>query len=140
MPSNLADPMLDLTSPLLPRIVLCPSYHHFTSYAHALFSSEDWSSIMATLFWGALQTLKKPPIRTIDGNYRVITLIFTKCGNLLLSLENYALFSLPSIFTKKLYTYTLSNILYLGKPPGNIISNYHRTFIHICMHAYYPSY
>ena len=33
----------------------------------------------------------------IDGNYRVITLIFTKYGNLPLCLENYALFSLPPI-------------------------------------------
>ena len=35
--------------------------------------------------------------RKIDGNYRVITLIFTKYGDLPLCLENYALFSLPPI-------------------------------------------
>ena len=35
----------------------------------------------------------------MDGNYRVITLIFKKYGNLRLSLEKYALFLLPPIFT-----------------------------------------
>ena len=49
----------------------------------------------------------------IDGNYWVITPIFTKYGNLPLFLENYALFSLPQIITKLLYTYQLSNRLYL---------------------------
>ena len=34
---------------------------------------------------------------SIDGNYRVITLIFKKYDNLPLCLENYALFSLPPI-------------------------------------------
>ena len=50
----------------------------------------------------------------IDGNYLVVTLIFTKYGNLPLCLDNYALFSLPLIFTTSLYTYPLSNIIYLG--------------------------
>ena len=50
----------------------------------------------------------------VYGNYRVITLIFKKYGNLLLYLENYALFSLPPIFTNNLYTYTLIYIIYLG--------------------------
>ena len=76
----------------------------------------------------------------IDGNYRVITLIFTKYGNLPLCLENYALFSLPPIKKKCIYTYALSNILYLGEPSGNIITNYHGTFIHIFMHGCYPIY
>ena len=75
---------------------------------------------------------------SIYGNYRVITLIFTKYGNLPLCLENYTLFSLPPIFTNILYTYPLRYIIYLGEPSGNIISNYHGTFIHICMHGYYP--
>ena len=57
--------------------------------------------------------LHPPP--GIYGNYRVITLIFTKYGNLPLCLDNYALFSLPPIFTNNLYTYTLSNIIYLGE-------------------------
>ena len=70
----------------------------------------------------------------IDGNYRVITLIFTKYGNLPLYLENYALFSLPPIFTKGLYIYTLSYMIYLRETSGNIISNYHDTHTHI--HAY----
>ena len=74
----------------------------------------------------------------IDGAYRLITPIFKKYGNLPLCLTNYALFSLPPIFTKNIYTYTLSNIIYLGKPLGNIFSNYHGTFIHIFMHGYYP--
>ena len=74
----------------------------------------------------------------IDGNYRVITLIFTKYGNLPLCFENYALFSLPPIFTKILYTYLISNILYRGEPSGNIISNDYVTFIHIFMHIYNP--
>ena len=56
----------------------------------------------------------------IDGNYWVITLIFTKYGNLPLCLENYALFSLPPIFTNILYTYTLKYIIYLGEPSGNL--------------------
>ena len=46
----------------------------------------------------------------LRGNYPY----FTKYGNLPLCLENCALFSLPLIFTKNIYTYTLSNILYLG--------------------------
>ena len=70
----------------------------------------------------------------IDDNFRVITLILEKYGNLPLCLENYALFLLPLIFTNILYTYTLRYIIYLGEPPGNIISNYHGTFIHIYMH------
>ena len=70
----------------------------------------------------------------IDENYRVITLIFKKYGNSPLYLENYALFSLPPIFTNILYTYPLSYIIYLGEPSGNIILNYHGTFIHIYMH------
>ena len=53
-------------------------------------------------------------------------------------MENYALFSLPLIFTTFLYAYTLSNILYIVEPSGNIISNDHGTFIHIFMHRYYP--
>ena len=70
----------------------------------------------------------------IDENYRVITLIFKKCGNSPLYLENYALFLLPPIFTNILYTYPLRYIIYLGEPSGNIILNYHGTFIHIYMH------
>ena len=58
---------------------------------------------------------------SIDENYRVITPILEKYGNLPLCLENYALFLLPLIFTKYLYTYTLINILYLEEPLGNII-------------------
>ena len=70
----------------------------------------------------------------MDGNYRVITLIFKKNGNLPLCLENYALFWLPPTFTNNIYTYILRYIIYLGEPSGNIISNYHGTFIHIYMH------
>ena len=73
---------------------------------------------------------------TVDGNYWVITLIFKEYGNLPLCLENYVLFQLPPIYTKKLYT--LRYIIYLGEPSGNIISNYHGTFIHIYMHWYDP--
>ena len=50
----------------------------------------------------------------IYENYRVITAIFEKCGHLPLCLENYALFSLPPIFTTILYTYPLRCIMYLG--------------------------
>ena len=56
-------------------------------------------------------------ILELPGNYP----FFTKYGNLPLCVENYALFSLPLISTKHLYTYTLSNILYLREPSGNII-------------------
>ena len=77
---------------------------------------------------------------SIDENYRVITLILKKYGNLPLCLENYALFSLPPIFTTILYTYPLRYIIYLEEPLGNIIKNYHGTFIHIFMHGYYPIY
>ena len=80
----------------------------------------------------------KDSVRTIGMNYWLIALIFKKCANLPLCLENYALFSLPPIFTKTLYTYTLSNIFYLGEPSGNIISNYHGTSIHIFMYGYCP--
>ena len=73
-------------------------------------------------------------VTIIDGNYRVITLIFNKYGNLPFSLENYALISLPPIFTNNLYTYTLSYITYLGEQSGDIISNSHCTFIRIFMH------
>ena len=79
-------------------------------------------------------------VESIDNNYRVITRIFNKYGNLPLCLENYALLSLPPIFTKHLYTYILSNILFLGEPSGDIISNYHGTLINIFMYAYYPIY
>ena len=48
-------------------------------------------------------------------------LIFTKYRNLPLRLENDALFLLPPIFTKRLYTYPLGNIIYLGYPSSNII-------------------
>ena len=58
---------------------------------------------------------------SIDDNYWVITLIFKKYGNLPLCLKNYVLFLLPPIFTKNIYTYTLSNIISLGEPSGNII-------------------
>ena len=37
--------------------------------------------------------------RSIDWNYRLITLLFKKYGDLSLCLENYALLSLPQIFT-----------------------------------------
>ena len=71
---------------------------------------------------------------TIYENYRVITLILKKYGNLPLCLETYALFSLPPIFTTILYSYPLRYILYLGEPLGNIISNFHGKFIHLCMY------
>ena len=74
----------------------------------------------------------------IDENYWLIILIFNKFGNLPLCLENCELFSLPPIFTNILYTYSLRYIIYLGEPLGNIISNYHGTFIHIFMHWYDP--
>ena len=77
---------------------------------------------------------------SIDGNYRVITLIFKKYGNLPLCLENCALFSLPPMFTNILYTYIWRYIIYPGEPSGNIPSNCHGTFIHIFMHGYYPIY
>ena len=79
-----------------------------------------------------------PQLLHIDENYRVITLIFKKYGNLPLCLENCALFSLPLIFTNILYTYSLRYIIYLGEPSGNIILNYRVTFIHIYMHCYDP--
>ena len=78
--------------------------------------------------------------RGIYENYRVITLILEKYGNLPLCLENYALFSLPPIFTTILYAYPLRYIIYLGEPSGNTITNYHGTVIHIFMHGYYPIY
>ena len=77
---------------------------------------------------------------SVDVKYQVITLILKKYGNLPLCLENYALFSLPTIFTTILYAYPLRHIIYLGEPSGNIILNYHGTFIHIFMHGYYPIY
>ena len=46
----------------------------------------------------------------LPGNYPY----FENDGNLPLCLDNYALFSLPLIFTTSLYTYPLSNIIYLG--------------------------
>ena len=76
----------------------------------------------------------------IDVNYRVITLLLKKYGNLPLCLENYVLFLLPPNFTTILFTYPLSYIIYLGEPSGNIISDYHGTSIHIFMHGYYPIY
>ena len=66
----------------------------------------------------------------LPGNYPN----FKKYGNSPLYLENYALFLLPPIFTNILYTYPLSYMIYLGEPSGNIILNYHGTFIHIYMH------
>ena len=81
--------------------------------------------------FGAINQAFMFPLPAIDSNYRVITLVFTKYGELPLCLDNYALFSLPLIFTKQLY---------LVEPSGNIISNYHGTFIQIFMHAYSPIY
>ena len=72
----------------------------------------------------------------LPGNYPY----FEKYGNLPLCLDNYALFSLPPIFTTILYTYPLRHILYLGEPSVNTISNYHGTFIHLYMHWYDPIY
>ena len=51
----------------------------------------------------------------LSGNYPY----FQKNGNLSLCLENYALFSLPPIFTNNLYTYTLSYTIYLREPSDN---------------------
>ena len=91
-------------------------------------------------FWKAdkVDLLNHERLVTIDENYRVITLIFKKYGNLPLCMENYALFSLPPIFTNILYTYPLRYITYLEEPSGNTISNYHGKFIHIYMHLYDP--
>ena len=75
---------------------------------------------------------------SIDETYWVITLMFKKYGNLTLCLENYALFSLPPIFTNILYTYPLSHIIHIGEPLGSIISNDHCICIHIYMHWYDP--
>ena len=72
----------------------------------------------------------------LPGNYPY----FEKYGNLPLCLENYALCSVPPIFTTILYTYPLRFIIYLEEPSGNIIMNYHGTFIHIFIHGYYPAY
>ena len=68
------------------------------------------------------------------GNYPY----FEKYVNLPLCLENYAIFSLPPIFTTILYTYPLIYITYLEEPSGNIISNDHGIFIQIYMHWYDP--
>ena len=76
--------------------------------------------------------------RGIYENYRVITLILEKYGNLPLCLENCALFLLPLIFTNILYPYALMHIIYLGEPTGNIISNDHGTFILLCMYWFDP--
>ena len=92
---------------------------------------------LSTLAWKIYPESHMPT--GIDGNYRVITLIFTKYSNLPLCLDNYALFLLLPIFTNNLYTYKLRYIIYLGEPSGNIISNYHGTFIHIFMHGYDPN-
>ena len=72
----------------------------------------------------------------LSGNYSY----FYKIWYLPLYLENYEWFSLPLLLSKKLQTDTLSNIIYLGEPLGNILSNLHDTFIHIFMHGYYPIY
>ena len=73
---------------------------------------------------------------SIDENYLVITLIHKKYGDLPLCLENYALLSLPPIFTIVFNTYPLRYIIYLGEPSGKIISNCHGTLIQIYMHWY----
>ena len=97
----------------------------------------QWNQQKTTLTFRLQQILG---VQSIDGNYRAITLILKKYGNLPLCLENYALFLLPPIFTNILYTYTLRYIIYIGEPSGNIISNCHGTFIHILLHGYYPIY
>ena len=78
-------------------------------------------------------------VRGIEESYRVINLISKKYGNLPLCLKNHALFLLPPIFTRKLYTYKYSYIIYLGEPPGYIILNEHVTFIHILIHGCDPN-
>ena len=62
-----------------------------------------------------------------------------KNDNIPLYLKNYAIFLSPPIFTNNIYTYILRYMMYLGEPSGNIIKNYHCTFIEIFMHGYDPS-
>ena len=108
-----------------------------------LISSNRWTWLWV-IYWlfdnnciGCMKALTSGEHRwELPGNYPYIY----NYGNLPLWLENYTLFSLRSIFTNIFYTYPLRNIIYLGELSGNIISNYHGTFIHIFMHWYDPIY
>ena len=88
--------------------------------------------------WRLTPQLTISPSTTVDGNYRVITLLFK---NMVIypsvwRIMHYSRY--PRFKYIYIYTYKLSYIIYLGEPLGNIISNCHGTFIHIFMHAYYP--
>ena len=71
----------------------------------------DIGPALTEKYWRLTEKLSTDPpighslhrIWTIDGNYRVINLIFKKYGNLPLCLEKCALFSLPPIYTNISY-------------------------------------
>ena len=116
-----------------------------SSIAHSINISCNENSFIAPYFIHLKLSWKKCAATNIlmnpqnhRWNYRVINLIIKKYGNLPLCLEHYALFSLPPILKNiYIYTYKWSNIIYLGEPLGNIVSNYHGTCIHIFIHVYY---
>ena len=67
-------------------------------------------------------------------------LFFYKISNFTLpSGESCIIIVTPNVYNI-LYIYSLINILYMGEPSVNSIWNYHCTFIHIFMHAYYHIY
>ena len=72
-------------------------------------------------------------LSSIDDNYRVITLILK---NMVIYPFVWRIidYSRYPNFMNILYTCPLRYIIYLGELLGNIISNYHGTFIHIFMH------
>ena len=68
----------------------------------------------------------------IDENYWVIT-FFYKIWSFTLPFGELCIILITPNFYNILYTYPFNNILYLGEPSGNIIWNYHGTFIYILM-------
>ena len=70
---------------------------------------------------------------SIDGNNQVITLILKKYGNLPLLFGELCII----LVTPDFYKYFM--FIHI-RASGNIISNYHGTFMHIFMHRYCPIY
>ena len=88
-----------------------------------------------TIFVKAYPVSDIPP--TVYVNYQLITLTFK---NMVIYPSVWRIMNdsrYPNFYNK--YIYTLNYIICLGEPSGNIISNYHDTFIHISMNGYDPN-
>ena len=127
--------IINPTLPVKEQTYLLNNFQVVPEISTTVFSSTGW------IYFQDVIVLRLPSrlSRVIDGNYRLITLIFKTYGNLHLCFENHVLFLLPPIFTNILYTYTLRPIIYLGERLGNftVKSPWH---IYTNIHAWILSY